>query len=96
MLQKDTSSEASLGPNLFAFSAIYVAGDALWLGPNAADGQVNAGEMIGLGELKSGRAVFDLEGCTAPMALKDAGVKVEEESGCGGMNVSFAGEYNRK
>ena len=75
---------------------VYVAGDALWLGPNAANGQVNTGEMIGIGELKSGRAVFDLDGCTATMALNENGVKVEEESGCGGMNVSFVGEYKRK
>lgn len=75
---------------------IYVAADALWLGPNAANGQVNTGEMVGVGELKSTRAVFDLDGCTATMALNDNGVKVEEESGCGGMNVSFVGEYKRK
>ena len=75
---------------------VYVTGDALWLGPNAANGQVNTGEMVGIGELKSGRAVFDLDGCTATMALNENGVKVEEESGCGGMNVSFVGEYKRK
>jgi hypothetical protein len=46
--------------------------------------------------LKSGRAVFDLDGCTATMALNENGVKVEEESGCGGMNVLFVGEYKRK
>ena len=89
MLQKDTAPELSLGPNLFAFGAIYVAGDALRLGPNAANGQGNTVEMIGLGELKSGSAVLDLDGCTATMALRDAGVKVEEESGCAGMYVSF-------
>jgi len=51
--------------------------------------------IIGIGQLKSERAIFDFDGCSATMVLKTSGVKVEEESGCGGVNVSFVGEYKR-
>ncbi len=74
----------------------YISGSAIWRGPNAANGQVNTGEIDGIGSLKSGKATFDLDGCTGEMVLKDDRVVVEEESGCGGMNVSFVGEYRKK
>jgi len=74
---------------------IYVNGSALWFGANADNGQIHTGEIIGIGQLKSERAIFDFDGCSATMVLKISGVKVEEESGCGGVNVSFVGEYKR-
>lgn len=92
-VDKDTANLLLIG---MSGNRIYVEGDALWHGPNAANGQVNTGEMLGLGELKAGKGVFDLDGCTATMAIKDGGIHVEEASGCGGMNVSFVGEYKRK
>jgi hypothetical protein len=30
------------------------------------------------------------------MAIKDGGLQVEDESGCGGLNVSFVGDYRRR
>ena len=42
------------------------------------------------------KAVFDLDGCSATLALEAQGLAVLEESGCGGMNVSFVGNYRRE
>ena len=75
---------------------IYVSGSALWMGPNAAQGQVNTGEMEGVGRVGPYKTVFDLDGCHADMVLKGERVVVEQEAGCGGMNVSFVREYRKK
>lgn len=90
---KDSASLHLIG---MSGNKIYVMGNALWIGPNAANGQVHTGEMNGVGELKSGKAVFNLDGCSATMAIKDGGLQVEDESGCGGLNVSFVGDYRRR
>lgn len=75
---------------------VFASGNALWEGPNAANGQVHTGEINGIGQLKGGKAVFDLDGCSATLALKTQGLVVENESGCGGMNVSFIGDYRKE
>jgi uncharacterized protein len=75
---------------------VYVAGDAVWYGPNAANGQVNVGEIRGVATLRNGVLAYDGDGCTATMALQRGGLAVKEESGCGGMNVTFKGQYRRK
>ncbi len=90
---KDSASLSIVG---LQDQRVYVAGDAVWYGPNAANGQVNVGEMGGVAALRSGLAVYDDSGCTATLALQRGGLAVKEESGCGGMNVSFVGEYRRK
>jgi uncharacterized protein len=75
---------------------LYASGSAVWNGPNAANGQVNVGEIQGVGVLEGGKAVFDLHGCAATLALGDKGIEVEDESGCGGLNVTFKGTYRRR
>lgn len=74
---------------------IYISGNALWYGPNAANGQVNTGNIEGIGKLKSGKAVFDFDGCQASMLIKQGELFVENESGCGGMNITFIGNYKK-
>jgi uncharacterized protein YecT (DUF1311 family) len=75
---------------------IYVSGSAFWYGPNANIGQINIGEIEGNGFVRGNRASFDLDGCTAEMVLKQSTIVVESETGCGGLNVSFVGDYKRK
>ncbi len=90
---KDSASLSIVG---LQDQQVHVAGDAVWYGPNAANGQVNVGEMRGVATLRSGLLAFDSDGCTATLALQRGGLAVKEESGCGGMNVSFVGDYRRK
>ena len=40
--------------------------------------------------------MVDLHGGAATLALKDKGIEVEDESGCGGLNVTFNGTYRKK
>lgn len=75
---------------------VFATGQALWVGPNAAQGQVHTGEIEGAGHIKAGKATFDLDGCTATLALTATGLVVQEESGCGGLNVTFIGDYRKK
>lgn len=74
---------------------VYISGSAVWIGPNAANGQVNTGEIVGVGKLKNGKAVFDFDGCNAIIVKRQSDLFVEEESGCGGVGVSFMGNYKR-
>lgn len=75
---------------------VVASGSAVWLGPNAAQGQVHTGEIEGVGQIKAGKAIFDLDGCTATIALTATGLVVQDESGCGGLNVTFIGDYRKK
>ena len=75
---------------------VYVTGESIWIGPNAASGQVNTGEIDAIGEVASGKLVFDSDGCTGEVLLSREGIAVLNESGCGGLNVTFDGDYRKK
>ena len=93
---KKDKDEASLLLMGLSDNRVYASGSAVWNGPDAVHGQVNVGEIRGVGVLEGGKAVFDLHGCAATLALKDKGIEVEDESGCGGLNVTFNGTYRKK
>lgn len=76
--------------------AVMGKGSALWMGPNAANGQVNVGEFDAQGAFTGEQLIFDTEGCHVSMSLKGDALKVEDNNTCGGMNVTFSGEYKRK
>ena len=73
---------------------IYASGTAVWLGGKS--GQIHTGELKGVGKLQKNNAAFDLDGCKAKMMVKRSVLLVEDESGCGGLNVTFNGEYRKK
>jgi len=77
---------------------LFISGSALWYGPNAKNGQVNDGEMRGHSNQVGldGVVTFESDGCSAKLVLRDSLLKVVEESGCGGLNVTFNGQYHRK
>ena len=72
-----------------------IKGDAIWIGQN--QGQVNTGEMRGVASVSpvGNEAQFDMDGCEAKLILRGDALTVANESGCGGMNVSFNGSYRR-
>lgn len=90
---KDSATLAIVG---LQDGTAYLAGDAVWLGPNAANGQVNVGEIRGVAALRNGLLAYDSDGCTATLALQRGGLAVKEDNGCGGMHVTFMGDYRRK
>lgn len=71
---------------------IAVTGSASWLGANT----VNSGEMRGIARVVAGQARFEDGGCAAAWRLRGAQLEVTRESGCGGLNVSFEGVYQRR
>lgn len=75
-----------------------VAGDGqtMWLGPNAANGQINVGEFNAIGSLSGNRLTFKDDACQITATLKGARLKIEDNNMCGGMNATFSGEYKRK
>lgn len=92
---KDKASIAVLG---LKTGRLYISGTALWFGPNASIGQVNDGEMKGYTKLLAPGSIasFDSEGCSAKLELRGSLLEISGESGCGGLNVSFNGQYKRK
>lgn len=78
-----------LGP-----TKLFISGVATWTGSNL--GQVNTGEINGVALLSESGASFDIDECKGVISLHGARVVVESEIGCGGLNVSFVGEYKRK
>jgi hypothetical protein len=78
-------------------SKIWVEGSSIWVG-NAQTGYVNMGEMQGIGVLKGAilQEAAPGELCSANLILTlYKTLAVVNESGCGGMNVTFNGEYVR-
>jgi hypothetical protein len=92
---KDKASIAVLG---LKTGRLFITGKALWFGPNASIGQVNDGAMKGYSNhLAPGSvATFDSDGCSAKLELRGGMLEVTNESGCGGLNVTFNGKYKRK
>lgn len=94
--KKDTDSADLL---LIALdnSKVIVEGTSIWVG-NVKTGNVNMGEMQGVGVLNGSilqEAVTDGL-CSANLILTiNNTLAVVGESGCGGMNVTFNGEYLR-
>ena len=81
---------AAKGPDL------KITGLATWVGPNP--GQVNDGELEGTGRPKGAYlTVRDAEGaaCKAELRLLGPYLIVSDNGQCGGLNVSFSGEYRR-
>ena len=77
-------------------SKVFVEGHSIWVG-NVKTGNVNLGEIIGIGNLKGSvvtESVKD-EFCSSRLILTaNNSLLVDgEQSGCGGMNVTFKGEY---
>lgn len=71
-------------------------GEALWMGPNAANGQVNVGEIRAMGSFTGARLIIEQGECHVAARLKGARLLVEDNLQCGGHNVTFTGEYRRK
>lgn len=71
---------------------IAVAGAASWVG----GGTANSGEMRGIARVVGDQARFDDGACTAVWRLRGARLEVTQENGCGGLNVSFEGVYQRR
>jgi uncharacterized protein len=71
---------------------VFLTGHAFWIG-NAELGQVHIGEILGIGTVKGNRVFFDDGLCKVEMNFGSSALVVKNESGCGGLNVTFNGEY---
>ncbi|WBS03025.1 lysozyme inhibitor LprI family protein [Pseudoduganella sp. SL102] len=76
---------------------LHLTGEALWLGPDGYEGQVATGQMTGYATVQpDGTALFESEYCKARLRLRDDALEVSGESGCGGIRVTFNGDYRRQ
>jgi len=93
-VDQDQSSITVLG---LKDGRLAIDGSALWLGPNAAQGQVNTGELRGRTAVPTlaGVVRYVDEECHATLRLRADVLEITDEQGCGGMNVTFNGQYKR-
>lgn len=77
---------------------LYVSGTALWYGPQANIGRVNDGQIEGYtGRIMvNDSASFEADGCSASLLRRGRDLEIQGETGCGGLNVTFNGKYQRK
>jgi hypothetical protein len=75
---------------------IRIKGLATWVG-NAETGNVNTGDFSGTAKLDRLKAHFEnMDGCKLDILFHADGLKIENTaSACGGLNVTFDGEYKR-
>lgn len=94
-VDKDTATLSIIG---LRTGRLYVSGTSLWYGPQANIGQVNDGQMDGytVRVIAGNSARFDNDGCSANLLLRGNLLEVQGETGCGGLNVTFNGTYQRK
>lgn len=75
-----------------------VVGSAIWVG-HAARGNINVGEIDGVFPLDNNKLHYgkpEEDGCLLTITFaKNALVVTDDNSRCGGLNVSFNGEYRR-
>jgi hypothetical protein len=83
--------------------ALVADGSAWWPSANPSPAQFpggpNVGDLGGIAKPTGARAVFtdnDPSGCTATLTLVGTLLVVADNGGCGGMNVSFSGVYQRR
>lgn len=83
--------------------ALTADGSAWWPSANPSPAQFpggpNVGDLGGTARPNGARVVFtdnDPSGCTATLTLVGTLLVVADNGGCGGMNVSFSGVYQRK
>lgn len=72
-----------------------------WVGANPD--MINTGEISGIIPLKEGKAIYndnfgdETQGCHVEITFKeDSTLRVEDNYRCGGLNVTFMGDYKRK
>jgi len=78
-------------------SRVLISGNAIWINPNNAS-SVHTGEINGYGSVKRGSVTSEdtSELCGASIQILESGsLNVENETGCGGLNVTFNGRYKR-
>lgn len=76
--------------------AVAGSGTTMWLGPNAANGQVHVGQFEVVGSFTGENLIFEDAECNVNVTRARAGLQVEDSNTCGGANASFTGSYRRK
>ena len=71
---------------------LHVTGDALWHGGGQ---RIHTGEVDGSLTTKDGALVYEQDGCELRIGRDGSQLWVEDNLQCGGLNVTFAGEYTR-
>lgn len=74
---------------------IHVFGESRWVG-SAETGNVNVGTVDGMAALEGNHARYDVDDCSfAVEFIPDALIVSGDNGSCGGMNVTFDGDYAR-
>jgi hypothetical protein len=99
-LDKKTSTGAELDIFLLDNGRLRIQGDAVWVNP-AKTGSVHTGDVDGTAKLEGDKAYYiessdDPDSCRFTVRFSNRTISVTDDNmKCGGMNVTFAGTYQR-
>jgi hypothetical protein len=91
-LYNSVGGEATVTVKKTGEESIYVSGLATWHG---AGEMVNTGDLDGEATVQGNTAIYRKGECEATLTFGPATLTVEDNLKCGGLNVTFTGEYNR-
>lgn len=85
------AAELTIAPT--ADGRLHVSGNAEWVG-NVETGNVHTGDVDGTFALEGNRMQYDADGCRFVLTFTRDGLSVSDDNAaCGGMNVTFDGDY---
>jgi hypothetical protein len=99
-LDQKTSTGAELDIFLLDNGRLRIQGDALWVNP-AKTGSVHTGDVNGTAKLEGDKAIYvespdNPDSCRFTIWFSNRTITVTDDNmNCGGMNVTFAGTYQR-
>jgi len=74
---------------------LLVSGESTWVG-DSETGNVHVGSVDAMAAIEGNQARYDADGCRFTIEfLHDALIVSGDDGGCGGMHVTFDGEYAR-
>jgi hypothetical protein len=75
---------------------LYIEGNAVWLGAHPELGQVNEGNIQGTTTLQDKKAFLKQFSCEVELIFTNGRLFAIDNNQCGGLNVSFTGEYRKQ
>ncbi len=75
--------------------SVFGEASAVWIGPHMNEGQVHVGDLNAIGSFTGENLIFETEECHVNITRRGKGLEVEDSGNCGGLNVTFTGDYRR-
>lgn len=90
------SEDTELDITLDTLGSLYIKGFSFFQGASAPTGQLHTGEIDGPLEVVGDRGLYSVDGCVINFTFSPNKVSAKDNNLCGGLNVSFTGDYTKE